>query len=177
MAFILSGSPASVIAFADYEDVTDADQRLFEANEGIANETMVEDLTIKATSRILQLIRNTEWWRRYYLLEADTAQRLATQTRTTADVPLPDANLIIARQSDFTDLCVYFTLYQYLLPKVADFTQQDTAEATKIGVYRTKYDELFRELIDAGNWYDFDASGVIDATEKLPTRTNITRVR
>lgn len=177
MAFILSGNPPSVIAFADYEDVTDADQRLFEANEGIADETMVEDLTIKATSRILQLIRNTEWWRRYYLLEANAAQRAATQTRTTADVPLPNPNLILSRQADFTDLCVYFTLYQYLLPKVADFTQQDTAEATKIGVYRTKYDELFRELIDAGNWYDFDASGTVDPQEKLPTRVNITRVR
>ena len=177
MAFILSGQPPSVIAFAEYEDVTAADQRLFEANEGIADATMVEDLTIKATSRILQLIRNTEWWRRYYLLEANAAQRAATQTRTTADVPLPNPNLILSRQADFTDLCVYFTLYEYLLPKIADFSRQDNAEVQKIGVYRTKFDQLFRELIDAGNWYDFDASGTVDPQEKLPTRVNITRVR
>jgi hypothetical protein len=177
MAFIYSGQPPSVIAFAEYDDVTAADQRLFEANEGISDAAMVEDLTEKATSRILQLIRNTEWWRRYYLLEASPSQRAATQTRTTADVPLPNANLILARQADFTDLCVYFTFYEYLLPKVADFGNQDNAEVQKIGVYRTKFDQLFRELIDDGTWYDFDASGTIDSTEKMPTRVNIVRVR
>ena len=177
MPFILAGNPPVVIAFAEYEDVTAADQRLFEANEGISDPGMVEDLTEKATSRILQLIRNTEWWRRYYILEATTAERAATQTRTTPDVPLPDPDLIASRQADFTDLCVYFTLYEYLLPKIADFGNQDNAEVQKIGVYRTKFDQLFRELIDAGNWYDFDASGTIDPNEKLPTQVNITRVR
>jgi hypothetical protein len=72
---------------------------------------------------------------------------------------------------------VYFTLYQYLLPKIADFTQQDTAEATKIGIYRTKYEELFRELIEDGTWYDFDADGTITVLEKLPTRVNLVRAR
>ena len=177
MAFIISGQPPSVIAFAEYSDVTDADQRLFEANEGIASADMVEDLTIKATARILQLIRNTEWWRRYYLTEASSVQVAATQTRSTPDVPLPNANLILGRQADFTDLCVYFTFYEYLLPKIADFGNQDNAEVQKIGVYRTKFDQLFRELIDDGTWYDFDASGTIDALEKLPTRTNFYRVR
>lgn len=177
MPFIYSGNPPVVIAFAEYDDVTAADQRLFEANEGIADAGMVEDLTEKATARILQLIRNTEWWRRYYMLEATTAQQAATQTRTTPDVPLPDANLILVRQADFTDLCVYFTFYEYLLPKIADFGRGDSAEVQKIGVYRTKFDQLFRELIDDGTWYDFDASGTIDSQEKLPTRTNIFRVR
>ena len=175
MAFItLTGN---VISFAEYSDVTQTDQRVFEANEGIADSTTVEDLTEKATNRILQLIRNTSWWRGYYLTEATEAQRIATNTRSTPDVPLPNPNLILGRRADFTDLCVYFTLYQYLLPKVADFTQQDTAEATKIGVYRTKYDELFRELIEDGTWYDFNADGTITSTEKLPTRTNLVRQR
>ena len=67
MAFItISGS---VVSFAEYSDVTATDQRIFESNEGIADETMVEDLTEKATNRILQLIRNTSWWKGYYLLE------------------------------------------------------------------------------------------------------------
>jgi len=175
MAFIIIGG--NVVSFAEYSDVTQTDQRLFEANEGIADSTTVEELTEKATSRILQLIRNTSWWRRYYLIEANDTQRAATTTRSTPDVPLPNPNLILGRQADFTDLCVYFTLYQYLLPKVADFTQQDTAEANKIGVYRTKYDELFRELIEDGTWYDFNADGVITELEKLPTRVNLVRVR
>jgi hypothetical protein len=175
MAFINSGG--NIIAFAEYQDVTATDQRLFEANEGIADETTVEDLTIKATSRILQLIRNTAWWRQYYLVEANTAQRTATNTRTTPDVPLPNANLILGRQSDFTDLCVYYTLYEYLLPKVADYSNQDNAEVQKIGVYRTKYEQLFRELIEDGTWYDFDGSGTVTELEKMPTRLNLVRAR
>lgn len=175
MAFISSGG--SVIAFAEYSDVTACDQRVFEANEGIADSTMVEDLTEKATSRILQLIRNTAWWRRYYLLEASDAQRTATNTRSTPDVPLPNANYILGRRADFTDLCVYFTLYEYLYPKIADFSSQDNAEVQKIGVFRTKFDKLFTELIDDGTWYDFDGSGSVTELEKLPTRTNLVRVR
>lgn len=175
MAFISSGG--NVIAFAEYSDVTAMDQRVFEANEGIADETMIEDLTEKATSRILQLIRNTAWWRRYYLLEATESQRLATNTRSTPDVPLPNANFILGRRSDFTDLCVYFTLYEYLYPKIADFSAQDNAEVVKVGVYRTKFDKLFTELIDDGTWYDFDGSGTVTELEKLPTRTNLVRVR
>lgn len=176
MPFINPGG-TGVIAFADYDDVRACDQRLFEANEGIADEAMVEDLTEKATNRILQLIKNTAWWRRYYLLEASQQQREAAQTRSTPDVPLPNANLIEARQADFTDLCVYFTLYEYLLPKVADFSSQDNAEVQKIGVYRTKFEKLFTELIDDGSWYDFDDDGTIERLEKLPTRTNLVRVR
>jgi hypothetical protein len=176
MAFINPGQ-TGVIAFAEYTDVTSTDQRLFESNEGISDQTMIEDLTEKATSRILQLIRNTSWWKRYYLIEGSDAQRLATNTRSTPDVPLPDPDLILGRQADFTDLCVYYTLYEYLLPKVADFSSQDNAEVQKIGVYRTKFDVLFRELIEDGTWYDFDGSGTITELEKLPTRVNLVRAR
>ena len=167
----------NVLAFAEYGDVTSTDQRVFEANEGISDPDMVEDLTIKATSRILQLIKNTTWWKSYYLVLADQSQRTAAQTRSTPDVPLPNPNLILTRQQDFTDLCVYFTLYEYLLPKIADFSSQDNAEVQKIGVYRTKFDQLFRELIDDGCWYDFNNDGTVVKDEKMPTRTNIVRVR
>jgi hypothetical protein len=175
MAFITSNN--LVLAFAEYSDVTDCDQRVFEANEGIDDEDLVEGLTIKATNRILQLVRNTVWWKRYYMIEASEAQRLATNTRSTPDVPLPNPNLILARRSDFTDLCVYYTLYEYLLPRVADFSAQDNAEVQKIGVYRTKFDKLFQEIIDDGSWYDFNADGNVTELEKLPTRTNLVRVR
>jgi hypothetical protein len=63
------------------------------------------------------------------------------------------------------------------LPKVADFSSQDNAEVQKIGVYRTKFDKLFMELIEDGTWYDFDNSGTITELEKLPTRLNLVRVR
>ncbi len=176
MAFI-NPNQTGVIAFAEYSDVTDTDQRLFEANEGISDETMIEDLTAKSTNRILQLIRNTSWWKRYYLIEANQTARQSTNTRSTPDVPLPDPNLILGRQADFTDICVYFTLYEYLLPKVADFSSQDSAEVQKIGVYRTKFEKLFDELIEDGTWYDFDGSGAVDQLEKLPTRVNLVRIR
>lgn len=175
MAFILSGG--NVLAFAEYSDVTDCDQRLFESNEGIADETMIEDLTEKSTNRILQLIRQSEWWRRYYLTEANASQRADTNTLTFPSVPAPSGNKILARKADFTDLCVYFTLYEYLLPKIADFSNEDNAEVRKIGFYRTKFDTLFRELINDGAWYDFSGDGNIDSTEKLPTRTNLVRIR
>lgn len=175
MAFITVNG--NVISFAEYSDVTACDQRVFEANEGIADSTTIEDLTEKATNRILQLIRNTAWWRRYYLIEATDSQRLATNTRSTPDVPLPNANYILGRRADFTDLCVYFTLYEYLYPKIADFSAQDNAEVQKIGVFRTKFDKLFLEIIDDGTWYDFDGSGTVTELEKLPTRTNLVRVR
>jgi hypothetical protein len=176
MAFI-NPNNSGVIAFAEYEDVTSTDQRVFEANEGIADETMVEDLTTKATARILQLIRTTSWWRRYYMIEATDNQRLATNTLSTPDVPLPNANYILARQADFTDLCVYYTLFEYLYPKIADYSAQDNAEVQKIGVYRTKFDQLFRELIEDGTWYDFDNSGTVTSQEKLPSPVNLVRVR
>ena len=175
MAFISSGG--TVIAFAEYSDVTLADQRLFEANEGLADENLVEDLTIKATSRILQLIRNTDWWRRYYLIESNSSQRAAIQTLGRIDPPLPNPNLIIGRQADFTDLCVYFTFSEYLLPKIADFGNADSAEVKKVGFYDRRFRTLFDELIEAGNWYDWDASGVITNLEKLPNRVNLVRAR
>jgi hypothetical protein len=123
------------------------------------------------------LNRNSSWWKRYYLLEASEAQRTATNTRNTPDVPLPDPDYILGRQADFTDLCVYFTLYEYLLPKIADYSAQDNAEVVKIGVYRTKFEVLFKELIEDGTWYDFDNSGTVTELEKLPQRTNLVRAR
>jgi len=182
MGFINPGG-SGVIAFAEYEDVILADQRIFEANEiqvpGAYTdlEDYVEAQTEKATNRILQLIKNTSWWQRYYAIEASDAQRQAAQTLTTLDVPLPDPDLILDRQSDFTDLCVYLTLSEFLLPRIADFSAEDNAEYRKIGFYQTKFNKLFEELIADGSWYDFDNSGTITRQEKLPTPTNLRRIR
>jgi hypothetical protein len=60
---------------------------------------------------------------------------------------------------------------------VADFSAQDNSEVQKIGVYRTKFDKLFDELIQDGTWYDFDGSGTVTETEKLPQPRNLVRVR
>jgi hypothetical protein len=171
--WIVSGG--NVLSFCEYADVTDRDQRLFEANEGIADSGMIEDFAERATTKILYEIKDTAWWQSYFLvLDGGTTN---VSTLSTIDVPVPSANKFQARQQDWTDLTVFLTLYEYVLPKVADFSNEDNAEYKKIGFYREKYQSLFRTLINAGDWYDFDGLGTISNQEKMPTRTNIVRIR
>lgn len=169
MAFITNGS--QVISFAEYDDVLLADQRLFDANEGLTSD-VVEDLLIRATERILSRLRATSWWRVYF-----TKRDNSTTINTVADVPELNANKIIDRQNDFTDLCVYYALYDYILPKIADFGTEDNAERAKITYYQGKFDTLFGELVTAGDWYDFDGSGAVASSEKDPGMYNLKRIR
>jgi len=94
-----------------------------------------------------------------------------------ADVPALDPNRIIARQNDFTDLCVYTALADFILPSIADFSKEDSAERQKMGYYTQRADELFGELITAGDWYDFDDDATIQSDEKQPGQFNLKRVR
>jgi hypothetical protein len=174
MAFILSGS--NVISFAEYEDVTATDQRLFEANEGLDSVT-VEDALERATTRILTKIQATDWWRAYYVRQSGSTINSNIFTSGLISVPAPVGAKIKARQADFTDLCVYFTLAEILLPKIADFGNADTAERQKIGFYDEKFRALFKELIEAGDWYDFSGDNTITAAEKEPNRQNLVRRR
>jgi len=174
MAFIMSGS--NVLSFAEYSDVQARDQRLFEANEGLTD-IIVEDILERSTQRIIKNFTASDWWRSYYLrMSAGTYDPLLI---TSGLVWVPDLNpdLIKTRTADFTDLCVYFALANYILPKVADFSTQDNAERVKIGFYNEKYRGMFQELIDDGSWYDFNADGTIQTKEKYPQRSNIVRVR
>ena len=169
MAFILNGT--QVISFAEYQDCLDMDQRLFEANEGLTDD-VVEDALMRSTDRILTLLRATSWWQSYYTKRAAIADY-----QTTADIPPLDPAKIEDRQDDFSDLCVYYAFWNYLLPKIADFGTEDNAERQKIGFYQQKYNTLFGELISAGDWYNFDGTGTISATEKQPGYYNLKRVR
>lgn len=175
MAFINIGGN-NVTSFAEYGDVVAMDQRLFEANEGLID-TEIEDQLTRGTTRILYLIRNTDWWKSYYVTQSGGSQDPTIFTNGMFSFPTPNPNKILARQADFTDLCVYYTLFEYILPKVADFSNQDNAEVKKIGLYKEKYGRLFDELIQDGAWYDFDGTGTITTKEKMPTVTNIKRVR
>lgn len=172
MAFILSGG--NVISFAEYEDVTATDQRLFEANEGFT-EVIVEDALIKATSRILTKIRASDWWKNYYLRRTSNYSNIVGSTAIS--VPAVDPNKIQARKSDFTDLCVYFALAEMLLPKVADFGNADAAERQKIGFYDEKFRALMTELLEAGDWYDFDGDATVELNEKQNAKINLVRRR
>lgn len=169
MAFIIEAS--TVVSFAEFQDVVNKDQRLFEANEGLSDD-IVESQLIRATERILAKIRSSAWWRSYYV-----KRDLATVYKTVADIPAVDPDLIIARENDFTDLCVYTALADFILPSIADFGNENNAERQKMGYYTQKADVLFSELITAGDWYDFDNSGTISSDEKEPGKVNLKRVR
>jgi hypothetical protein len=169
MAFINNGT--TVISFAEYQDVVDRDSRLFDTNESLS-EDVVEPLLERATERILTRLRSTSWWQNYYI-KRDTS----TTFNTLADIPSLDPERIKARQNDFTDLCVYTALGEFILPKIADFGTEDNAERQKMGYYTGKADSLFGELISAGDWYDFDDSGTIASGEKSPGYSNLKRVR
>ena len=168
MAFILNGQ--TVLSFADFQDVLDRDQRLFEANEGLTDD-VVETQLIRATERILTELRATTWWRDYYLKQSNIT------INTVADIPALDPTKILARQADFTDLCVFKALGEYILPSIADFGTEDNAERQKMGYYVQKTSMLFQELVTAGDWYDFGGDGVIASDEKVPGISNLRRVR
>lgn len=169
MAFLTSGS--TVLSFAEYQDVVDRDQRLFESNEGLTAD-VVEQLLTRSTERILSQLRTTDWWQQYYI-----TRNTSTTINTAADVPALNSAKIILRKNDFTDLCVYHALYEYILPKVADFSAEDNSERNKIGFYQQKYQTLFGELISQGDWYDFDGSGAVTTTERDPGVYNLRRIR
>lgn len=169
MAFI--ETTTNFVSFAQYTDMTETDSRLFVANEALT-EDVVTDLLVRSSSRILSNIQATEWWRSYFL-----SQDTTTTIRTVADIPAPSGLKVKGRRDDFTDLCCYLTMYYYILPKVADFGSDDNDEKQKLGFYEQKYEKLFGELITAGDWYDFDGTGTISSTEKVPGHYRIRRVR
>jgi hypothetical protein len=172
MAFITFGN--QFLSFATSEDLDSLDQRLFEQNEGL-DDNYIQDSLVRSTARILELFRATDWWRSYFI-ERNTGAS-AIQINTVADVPPLDPERILARQQDFTDLCCYYALYDYILPYIADFSNEDSAERRKMGYYQQKYDLLFGQLITAGDWYDFDDSATIDSADKQPGVWNLRRVR
>jgi len=169
MAFIRENG--ITISFAEYQDVLDKDQRLFESNEGLTDDS-IETLLIRATERILTKLRSSSWWREYYIRQSGT-----TTIKTVADIPALDPDKIAARQADFTDLCVYTAMADFILPSIADFGNEDNAERNKMGYYANKSETLFQELVNAGDWYDFNDDSTIESTEKSPGAYNLKRVR
>lgn len=169
MAFVEENN--TVISFAEFQDVVNKDQRLFDANEGLSDD-VVEAQLIRATERILTKLRASDWWQSYYVNRDSSISY-----QSVADIPALDPTRIKARQNDFTDLCVYTALAEYILPMVADFGNEENAERQKMGYYTQKSEALFGELITAGDWYDFDDNGTISSKEKSPGQYNLKRVR
>jgi hypothetical protein len=171
MAFITQGT--TFYSFATYDDVVQIDSRLFSANEGLTQDSVDESL-IRSTERILDLLRNSDWWKSFYISRDGLVNVIVRQA---VSVPALDPFLIRDRQGDFTDMTVYHALSNYLLPKVADFGNPDSAERQKIGFYDEKFRVLFSELTGDGDWYDFDNSGTITDEDKYPYPVNLVRRR
>lgn len=163
MAFIIENN--SVISFAEYSDVSVMDQRLFDSNEGLTDDA-VETALITATARILNKISASGWWKNYQL-----------QREAVADIPSVNPDQIQGRQTDFTELCVCTALADYILPKVANFGDDTDNERAKMGYYQNRAERLFEELIEAGDWYDFDDDTTVESSEKSPGYYNLRRVR
>jgi hypothetical protein len=123
------------------------------------------------------MIRATDWWKTYYIRQSGASINPTIFTNGQVSVPAPNPNLILARQSDFTDLCVYYALSQLIYPKIADFSVQDSAEQRKIGLFDEKFRQRFQELLDDGAWYDFNGTGSVTPDEKMPVKTNLVRIR
>jgi hypothetical protein len=168
MSFIVAAG--DVISFAEYTDVLQRDQRFFVANELVipANSgfatipDFVEDLLIQSTNRILLKFKSSAWWISY---NAYTG----TPVNSIADLPNLNANRIDpgnqrGRRPQFTDLCVYYAMAQYLLPLVSQF-DLDSADLAKMEYYDKKFNDLFSELLHMADWYDADGSGTVDRSE------------
>ena len=163
MAFVIEDD-LEVSSFADYTDVYEKDTRIFDANESLSESVVVSGVE-RATERILAKLKTSQWW------------RSDNPGYTTGNLPDIDSKLIINRQDDFTDLCVYVALSDYILPNIADFGDVESAERQKMSYYSTRADELFVELSTAGDWYDTDADGTVSSDEVLPTTFNLKRIR
>lgn len=166
MAFIVESG--SVISFAEFSDLTKRDQRLLDNNESLTDD-FCEDTLIRSTTRILERIRGTDWWRTLY--------RKRNTGVNPKDIPAPNADLIVGRTEDFTDLCVYVALSEYILPAVADFGAADSSERQKMGYYENRATQLFGELITYGDWYDWNDDGSVETNEKEFGQFALKRIR
>ena len=146
MAFIKESGV--IVSFAEYQDALDRDQRIFDANQGLNDDYLIETHLKRATQRILSKIKATSWW-------------LEVTNSTPATAPSVDPEKIIARLDDFIDLCVYTAMGESILPIVADFGSEDNSERQKMEYYNTKATDRFNELISLGDWYDLTGSGTI----------------
>jgi len=184
MAFITDGG-GNVISFAEYTDILQKDQRLLESNvikvpaeSGFTDVTdFLEDVLEKSTDRILLKLKASTWWQSYNAYVGNPISNLNSLPNVNPNLIDP-ANKLNRRQQ-FTDLCVYYAFAQYVLPLIADFGNPESEEVSKIQYYDAKFNDLFNELIAIADWYDYDASGTVDADEKAITyaRTRRTRSR
>lgn len=176
MAFITVGG--SVTSYAEYTDVLQKDQRLLEENSirvpeesGFVDVTdFVEDMLVKSTDRINTKIKASTWWQGYLNYTGTTVSNPAL-------LPDFDPNRIKSRKQDFTDACVYYCLKEYLLPLIADFSTEESAEVQKIKYYEAKFNDIFNEILALADFYDADDDGTVEDSEKAWSYQRVRRSR
>ena len=176
MAFISVGG--TVTSYAEYTDLVQTDQRLFEANEikvpeesGFNSTTdFLEDILTRATTRINTKIKASAWWKGYLAYTGTTVSNPAL-------LPDFDPDRIIGRKQDFTDMCVAYALKEMILPLVADFGNPESPEVQKIAFYDAKFNDLFNELLAMADWYDADGDGTVEDQEKAYSFSRVRRSR
>lgn len=176
MAFIVSGG--NVVSYAEYTDVLQNDQRVFEANElkipaesGFTTiQDFVEELLRRSTDRINTKIKASAWWKGYLAYTGTTVSNPAL-------LPNFNPNKILSRKQSFTDMAVAYALKEMILPLIADFGNPESPEVQKIKFYDAKFNDLFNELLDMADWYDADGDGTVEDAEKAYTFERVRRSR
>jgi len=158
------------ISFAVTSEVALRDQRLFEVNEGLTTE-LVDQLLAQASQRILTQLRNTDWWKNY---QFGLNSSLNYDMRL---LPSVDPDNIKVREQEFKDLNIYFALAEFIYPRIADFGNPDDSGMTKIKFYSDQYTKLFKEVVESGDWYDYDSDGSVETAEREPAKLRLVRVR
>jgi hypothetical protein len=177
MAFVTDAG-GNVTSYAEYTDVLQKDQRLLEANvikvpaeSGFVDVTdFIEDMLTKSTDRINIKFKASSWYQGYL-------NYTGTSVSNPALMPDFDPDKIVTRKQEFTDLCVFYCCFYFLLPLIADFSSDESAEVQKIKYYEDKFQGLFNELIALADFYDADGDGTVEDSEKVWTNQTVRRTR
>ena len=173
MAFLTDGS-GNVISFAEYTDIVQKDQRIFESNNlkipeesgFVSVQDYVENMLERSTRRILLKIKTSAWWSTYnnYVGNAYEFNNLPSVNPNRIDPGNAQG-----RQEQFSDMCTYYCIKEFIAPLFAEFGNEESPEVSKITYYDAKFNDLFTELLSVADWYDADGDGTVETDEKLTT--------
>jgi len=181
MAFITDGG-GSVISFAEYTDVVQKDQRIFESNNlkipeesgFVSVQDYVENMLQKSTDRILLKMKTSAWWSTYNNYTGNTFE---LNNLPSVNPNRIDPSNALGRRQQFTDMCVYYCIGEYIAPLFAEFGNEESPEVAKISYYNNKFNDIFTELLAVADWYDADGDGTVEADEKLTSFARTRRSR
>ena len=74
--------------------------------------------------------------------------------------------------SQFTRAAVYYTLAEFVMPRLSTFSPDGDVFREKMAHYREKFATEFQEILKDGVEYDYDSSGTIENSEKQATHFN-----